>query len=336
MNDQSGSSPTNKSAATEGKVPSRTIGVSIMVLLIAFAAVWMQGQGTQNLEPAIGNSSDAEIQQGAEVQQEIDAANMNGFREDAWYLADDPLLGFVEIPTGSFIMGSNPTLDRLAYENERWSSSRRQGSVDLPTFYISRFEVTNAQYREYFRATQSEQLILNVADRRLPVTNITWPETLAYGRWLEQQMKQSAFTPEPLRQLFDNGGRITLPSEAEWEKAARGTDGRVFPWGNSPRTDLANFNSNGTTPVGAVACANCAHGLADMSGNVWERTRSPLQDYPYNPDDDFDDLSADALWVMRGGSFAEAINNVRSAVRGGVDPGVRSNSIGFRLVITSQ
>ena len=71
-----------------------------------------------------------------------------------------------------------------------------------------------------------------------------------------------------------------------------------------------------------------------MSGNLWELTRSPLQDYPYDPDDDAEDLSADALWVMRGGSYADAINNVRSAVRGGVDPGVRNATIGFRLVIS--
>jgi len=72
-----------------------------------------------------------------------------------------------------------------------------------------------------------------------------------------------------------------------------------------------------------------------MSGNVWELTRSPLQDYPYDAADDRNNLADDALWVMRGGSYADAINNVRAAVRGAVDPGVRSDSIGFRLVITT-
>ena len=71
-----------------------------------------------------------------------------------------------------------------------------------------------------------------------------------------------------------------------------------------------------------------------MAGNVWEFTRSPLQDYPYDLADDVDDLAEDALYVMRGGSYAEAINNVRTAVRGAVDPGVRNGSIGFRVVIS--
>ena len=71
-----------------------------------------------------------------------------------------------------------------------------------------------------------------------------------------------------------------------------------------------------------------------MSGNVWELTRSPLQDYPYNPNDDAENLTEDALWVMRGGSFADSVGNVRAAVRGGVDPSVRNNTIGFRVVIS--
>jgi formylglycine-generating enzyme required for sulfatase activity len=71
-----------------------------------------------------------------------------------------------------------------------------------------------------------------------------------------------------------------------------------------------------------------------MAGNVWELTRSPLQDYPYDPADDAADLTKDALYVMRGGSYADAMNNVRTAVRGAVDPGVRTGIIGFRVVIS--
>ena len=127
---------------------------------------------------------------------------------------------------------------------------------------------------------------------------------------------------------------MTLPSEAEWEKAARGTDGRIFPWGSQPTSDFANFNSGEIHAVGSKSCGECAYGLSDMSGNVWEFTRSPLQGYPYNPTDDSESLSEDALWVMRGGSFADNINNVRAAVRGAVDPGVRSNTIGFRVAIS--
>ena len=71
-----------------------------------------------------------------------------------------------------------------------------------------------------------------------------------------------------------------------------------------------------------------------MSGNVWELTRSPYQDYPYEESDDREGLAEDALWVMRGGSFGDQEQNIRTGIRGGVDPGVRQASIGFRLVIT--
>ena len=167
-----------------------------------------------------------------------------------------------------------------------------------------------------------------------PITGITWPEALAYGRWLERRLRESSITPQSIQQLLNNGGRVTLPSEAEWEKAARGTDGRVFTWGSQPQTGFSNFNADVISPVGSFSCSSCAHGLSDMAGNVWEFTRSPLQDYPYDLADDVDDLAEDALYVMRGGSYAEAINNVRTAVRGAVDPGVRNETIGFRLVIS--
>ena len=71
-----------------------------------------------------------------------------------------------------------------------------------------------------------------------------------------------------------------------------------------------------------------------MSGNVWELTRSPYQPYPYDPNDDEEDLDLDALWVMRGGHFGDPEGNVRAAIRGGVDPGARRPFIGFRLVIS--
>jgi formylglycine-generating enzyme required for sulfatase activity len=71
-----------------------------------------------------------------------------------------------------------------------------------------------------------------------------------------------------------------------------------------------------------------------MSGNVWEWTRSPYQPYPFDTGNDRDGLDADALWVMRGGSFADAERNVRAATRGGGDPGVRRPFIGFRVAIS--
>jgi formylglycine-generating enzyme required for sulfatase activity len=308
---------------SEAKAPGRTIGFTIMSVVILSVAFWMNEQAS-----LLSTNQPAE--------DAVDLLDIDGFSSDVWYLPDDELFGFVEIPAGSFIMGSNPALDRMAYENERWSDLRRQGSIDLPRFYISRFETTVAQFNSFVNATgfATETNVL-AGPGNNPVANITWPETLAYARWLEQQLRQSPQTPAPLKQLLDDGAHVTLPSEAEWEKAARGTDGRVFPWGTQSREGLANFNNNALRPVGAVACSQCSYGLSDMAGNVWELTRSPLQDYPYDSTDDGDNLADDALWVMRGGGYSDGMGNVRTAVRGAVDPGVRNPTIGFRLVISS-
>lgn len=321
MSDKPNSVASNSAAIAGEKLPGTTVGFAIMFSMIAAVALIL----SQHSEPV-------SLTPVASLDQSLEA-----FRSDAWMLPDEDLLGFVEIPAGTFTMGSNPALDRMAYENERWSSSSRQGSVDLPIFYISRYEVTVAQFREFAAATGLLPQVAAIdGPGDYPVVNITWPEALAYGRWLERQLKQSTQTPAALKKLLQAGARLTLPSEAEWEKAARGTDGRVFPWGSQPQSGRANFASSGVARVGSIACDTCAHGLSDMSGNVWEFTRSPFQDYPYDPSDDRDNLADDALWVMRGGSYADAINNVRVAVRGGVDPGVRNGAIGFRLVITTR
>ncbi len=304
------------------KVPDRTRGLSILCAMVVFAAVWM------SLQSAGSNSTTG-------TSATISAEGIAGFRSDAWYLPDDELLGFVKIPAGPFVMGSNPAVDRWAYENERWSGSQRQGSVNLPDFYIARFEVTVAQFRAFVKdSPQSVKLATVAGAGSNPIANITWPEALAYARWLEEKMKTSQNTPAEIREFLESGGQLLLPSEAEWEKAARGTNGRVFPWGNDPGSGLTNYGSTSALPVGYNPCNECAHGLSDMSGNVWELTRSPLQPYPYDPEDDAENLADDALWVMRGGGYADAIGNVRGAVRGGVDPGVRNSAIGFRLVIS--
>ncbi len=299
--------------------PGRAMGLTIMCLVIVFVAVWMSIQSNQ--------------QGVSEISPSVDIGNQIGFLDYEEYLPDETLMGFVLIPAGPFTMGSNPTLDRLAYENERWSSTRRQGTVELDDFYIGRYEVTAAQFAA-FRQEQPDAVAEAILPSDLPVINITWPEALAYARWLQKKLEESPFTPDALRGYLGSGGQVSIPSEAEWEKAARGSDGRIFPWGNQPSTEFANYASSTVLPVGSKPCTECAHGLQDMSGNVWELTRSPLQPYPYDPDDDAENLSDDALWVMRGGSFADGVGNIRAAVRGGVDPSVRNNTIGFRLVIT--
>jgi formylglycine-generating enzyme required for sulfatase activity len=256
----------------------------------------------------------------------------------------------VEIPGGSFSMGADRSRDSDAFDNERWPSASGQGVIHVPTFHISRHETTVAEFGEYVRATNAK-----VDPRALsappnhPVTFVSWPDALAYCRWLESQLKttgqritgNSSVAPAAkLASLVANGWRVTLPSEAEWEKAARGTDGRRFPWGNDERRGVANFQGGmtnagtpGTTPVGFFRCPECAHGLADMSGNVWEWTRSPYQPYPYDEGDDRSNLEADALWTIRGGHFGDPARMVRVTVRTGADPGARRPFIGFRVVL---
>jgi formylglycine-generating enzyme required for sulfatase activity len=268
---------------------------------------------------------------------ESDPTALPGFRADAWFLPDDDLLGLVEIPAGSFRMGSDPEVDPRSFENERWSNTSGRETVDLPLFYIGRFEVTVAQFRSFVEATGFR------ADARAleggpdhPVGFVSWPDALAYCRWLETTLRDWPHSPPQLSRMLSDGWRVSLPTEAQWEKAARGSDGRIFPWGDEPRQDRANFRGTGVTRVGSFPCPECPFELSDMSGNVWELTRSPYRPYPFDPRVDNLDLDADALWVMRGGSYGDADRNVRAAVRGGVDPGARRPFIGFRIVLSRR
>jgi formylglycine-generating enzyme required for sulfatase activity len=259
------------------------------------------------------------------------------FDTGRWHLPEGPMLGFVEIPAGSFPMGSNPLIDPMAFENERWSETRRQGAVDLPLFYVARYETTVDQFRAFMEAASYRVVEMSdLAAGTHPVSGVSWTDALAYARWLEVELTKSEQTPPELRNLLMNGWRLTLPDEAQWEKAARGTEPRIYPWGNSARKDRANFGSVGPVPVGSIACPECPYGLSDMSGNVWEWTRSPYLPYPFDPDNAAVNLQEDALWVMRGGSFNDVENNIRTAVRGAADPGARRPFIGFRLAIVRE
>jgi len=259
-----------------------------------------------------------------------------GFRADAWFLPDEPLLGFAEIPAGPFVMGTDPSVDPLAFDVERWSAATAQGTLELPTYYVARYEVTVAQYRAFVRATGYRVVDQTAVqgDPRLPVTGVAWTDALAYARWLGEALGSWPGAPPELARLLGDGWRVRLPTEAQWEKAARGGDGRIWPWGNEPRRDRANFGTRGPVPVGTVACPECPYGLADMAGNVWEWTRSPYRPYPFDPSASRIDLEAEALWVMRGGAFSDGEQNVRAAVRGGADPGARRPFIGFRVVLS--
>ena len=300
------------------------IGPAILAVLVAGAAVWLGAQ------PAPGDGGATAGPPPAPAM----PAELPGFRADAWFLPDDAELGFVEIPAGPFSMGADPTTDPEAFDNERWSATTAQGTVDLPAYLIGRYEVTVAQFAAFVAATglpADPQALEAPPDH--PVANVSWPDALAYCRWLTGTLRDAPRTPEALAGRLEGGWQVTLPSEAQWEKAARGTDGRRYPWGDEMRRDRANPQGGTAGPAGGVPCPECAHGLLDMSGNVWEWTRSPLQPYPFDAESP-GDLNADALWVMRGGSFTDPPRNLRTSTRGGADPGARRPFIGFRLAVS--
>jgi len=313
----------------ERRRKERRVGVAVPVAALALvAAVWL------SLEVSRSDPDNGPARSAPEVSL---PSSLPGFRANAWFLPDDDLLGFVEIPGGPFLMGSDPKVDPMAYDIERWSPSSPQAEVDVPTFYIGRYEVTVAQFLTFVRATSYRTVDAALRERPdHPMDGVTWPGAIAYARWLEKQLRASPDTPHPIAEALERGWHVGLPSEPEWEKAARGTDGRIYPWGDEPRHDRANFGARSTEAVGTFECPECPYGLSDMSGNVWEWTRSPYQPYPYGPREEGEDLDADALWVMRGGSYADGERNVRAAVRGGADPGVRQPTIGFRLVISKN
>jgi len=149
--------------------------------------------------------------------------------------------------------------------------------------------------------------------------------------------------PEPLAMLLRRAGwRVTLPSEAEWERAARGKKGRVYPWGNDPDSDVANYDDTGIEKTNAVGCfpgGASLCGVEELSGNVLEWTRSLLAKYPYPSERvarikrEAPQAPGDMSRVLRGGAFWDDHRGVRCASRGGGDPHGAGYSIGFRVAL---
>ena len=314
---------TEESNAEAPAIP--VVGLSVLALLVVGVAGWLWAERPDQGRTGVTQSSAVAL-----------PAELAGFRADAWFLPDDVRLGFTEVPAGTFLMGNDAGTDAMAFDNERWSATQAQGRLDLAAFYIARYEVTVAQFGAFARDAGADvdiETLQGPPDH--PVSSVSWPDALAYCRWLDRVLRQSSETPSDLARLLAAGWQVTLPTEAQWEKAARGTDGRVFPWNGPPSRDYANYGGAGTAPVGTFPCPACPFALSDMSGNVWEWTRSPYQPYPFTAADDRDRLADDALWVIRGGSFSDTERNVRAAARGGADPGARRPFMGFRVVISS-
>lgn len=229
---------------------------------------------------------------------------------------------WINIPAGEFWMGEAGQVgDNFAQR------------VFLPEYQISRAPVTNAQYALYLRDTGAEPPDHWRAGQspkgreNHPVVNINWHEALAYCAWLGEKIIRP----------------VSLPSEAEWEKAARGDqDQREYPWGTwvDLRANTSELALGDTTPVGLFPNGASPFGLLDMTGNVREWTRSLFDfGYPYDPADKTrEDLQApdDQPRVLRGGSFYHTRNFARCAHRQRYYPDFRFYNFGFRMVILPQ
>ena len=218
---------------------------------------------------------------------------------------------YVRVPVGEFTMGSTGT------EQNYDDNEKPQHQVTLDEFWMLRTEVTNAQYKECVEKKGCTTPRNSYWDKdtlaRWPVTDVDWHQASQYAAW--------------------KGGR--LPTEAEREKACRGTDARIYPWGNErPTATLLNFyNNEGTvTDVGTYADGQSPYGLLDIAGNVWEWTSSQHQPYPYQADDGREEPTGGALRTLRGGAFNDSENGVRCAGRVNYNPADASISVGFRLV----
>ncbi|GEM_PF-1331332 len=244
---------------------------------------------------------------------------------------------WVTIPAGEFTMGSDD------YSNEKPIHQ-----VDLPEYHIARVPVTNEQWLIFLKESGyqwanlkrwGEWLYKNKYDDQVkadltafenlsglklpagkeshPVVYVTWRDAMAFCEW----------------------AGVRLPTEAEWEKAARGTDGRKYPWGNEkPTPKICNFSESKlryTTPVGSYPGGASPYGCLDMAGNVWEWCSSEYKPYPYKADDGREDLTnVKNVKVRRGGSWLHDANNVRACDRHSLDPNVWYDDLGFRCCVS--
>jgi formylglycine-generating enzyme required for sulfatase activity len=234
----------------------------------------------------------------------------------------------VLVSSGEFLMGMD----------EADLNQRPQRRVQLDSFYIDRHEVTNAEYKQfvdYIRLTSDHSKCHarepkgvsheprswsdeGARQPNLPVTGVSWYDAYAYAAWAGKR----------------------LPTEAEWEKAARGTDARKYPWGNDALDagGMARANSaaqdgfDGLSPVGAFPSGASPYGCLDMAGNVWEwcadwyAAQYYLRAPAANPKGPQDGTSR----VARGGSYLTAPKDTTCVTRGQFFPENKGTSLGFR------
>jgi len=254
-------------------------------------------------------------------------------------------------------------MEKFGGDEDIYKRETPQHTVSLPDYYIARYPVTVAQFKAFVEDKKdyklaSERSLWGISNH--PVNYVAWYDAKAYCEWLTDKLKATA--PDELKKtrkadakrfwqnFVDDAAFVSLPSEAEWEKAARGrsTKDPLFPWGrNKIKKDYANYdetNINTTSTVGMFPLGKTpGTGLCDLSGNVWEWTRSlwgkdwqkPDYVYPYevNEEREKTDAGDDVVRVLRGGSCPNDARRVRCAFRDSGGPDPRYVDIGFRLVV---
>ncbi|MGI8889276.1 MAG: formylglycine-generating enzyme family protein, partial [Chthoniobacterales bacterium] len=203
--------------------------------------------------------------------------------------------------------------------------------VTLSRFYLSRHPITNAQYEEFDPSHVRKRA--PGAGERHPVVYVSSSDATKFCQWLSSREKK----------------RYRLPTEAEWEYAARGADGRKYPWGNQDgRGDLANFADKNTvfawsdrniddgfpesSPVGSFPRGASPFGMEDMAGNVWEWCIDFLENYRGVSKTNPRGALSGTKRIYRGGSWKSRFNSLRTTTRGSNMPGYTCNDLGFRVV----
>ncbi len=224
----------------------------------------------------------------------------------------------VYVPEGEFLMGSE----------DGYGDESPEHTVYLDAYWIDQTEVTNAQYQQCVEDGACS----------LPDETYSWSRNDYYGN--------SAYADYPV--IYVNWNQASdycewagrrLPTEAEWEKAARGTDGRTYPWGEkSPNANLANYNENigDTTEVGSYPAGASPYGALDMAGNVWEWVADWYDDdyYDASPFENPQGPASGFYRAIRGGSWYDIGKFLRAALRDDFDSDYSHPAFGFRCALS--
>ncbi len=264
------------------------------------------------------------------------------------HLPAEDNLGFVHISADpGFVVGTQPA-DKARVEKAIGHGVGEEEINDEPVavgeFWIARYPVTVAQFQAFVDATGQAPGDLDAlrGPATRPVRFVSWNEALAYCQWLQQQLQTSpALQQSPAAKLVrSKNWQVSLPSELEWELAARGGQrGKVFSWGDAQDPERANHDDSGVGDASAVGCfAPNSFGLHDLLGNVWEWTRSKYEPYPHPPNDEQRESLEDEKGsrVVRGGAFNNSSDVARCGFRFYFRPGHRVFNLGFRVVLRSS